>query len=114
MLQHYAVISNSQFTCKQKYVCNGYFPILYWRLKELKESVLRIHSIVAGAKIETSHQFNGDSFESKWHQSKSPEILVDFLPSFSSASFSLEVECRNIEILHDYNALILFQRNLDH
>ena len=108
-----AVIFNNASTCKQFFTCNGYFPILYWRLKDLRQSILKIHSIFAGATIETNHQFTSENFKvENWHQSKSPDILIDFISTNSSSSFSLEVECRNIEVLNDFNALVLFQRIL--
>ena len=78
----------------------------------MNESLLQIHAIVAGANVIETYEFgSGTSFKSKeWYQSRASEVIIDYTAFDQSSNYTLEVECRNIELLHNQDALVYFQR----
>ena len=45
-----------------------------------------------------------------WYQSMSSEIIIDYTAFDKLSNYTLQVECRNIELLHNQDALVFFQR----
>ena len=108
-----AIFSNEGSSCKETFSCNGVLGYLYFRVNELTESLLQIHAIVAGANLIETYDFgdtNSTYLTKKWYQSTASEIIIDYSASNKSSKYSLEVECRNIELLHNQDALVYFQR----
>ena len=86
---------------------------LFFQVQEVKYSLLQIHSIVNGANIANTYDFGDENrlHETKqWYQSMASEIIIDFKAENQSSTFILNVECRNIELLHNQDALVYFQR----
>ena len=79
----------------------------------MKNSLLQIHSIVNGVNIAKTYEF-GDKNRlhetQQWYQSMASEIIIDFKGENKASIFTLNVECRNIELLHNQDALVYFQR----
>ena len=76
-------------------------------------STLQIHAIVAGANLIETYDFvdNKSTYlMRKWFKSSSSEIIIDYTAFNQSSNYTLEVECRNIELLHNQDALVYFQR----
>ena len=108
-----AILSNHGSSCKETFSCNGVFGYLYFRVNELTESLLQIHAIVAGSNLKETYDFgdqNSIYLTKKWYQSTASEIIIDYSAFNKSSKYTLEVECRNIELLHNQDALIYFQR----
>ena len=108
-----AVFSNQGSSCKETFSCDGVLGFLYFRVNELTDSLLQIHAIVAGSNLIETYVIgdNNSTFVTKkWYKSTSSEIIIDFTAFNRSSNYSLEVECRNIELLHNQDALVYFQR----
>ena len=45
-----------------------------------------------------------------WYQSISSKIIIDYTAFDKLSNYTLQVECRNIELLHNQDALVYFQR----
>ena len=79
----------------------------------MNESLLQIHAIIAGANVIETYEFgNGrTSYNSKeWYQSRASQVIIDYTAFDQLSNYTLEVECRNIELLHNQDALVYFQR----
>lgn len=108
-----AIFSNRGSSCKETFSCNGVLGFLYFRVNELTDSLLQIHAIVAGSNLIETYEFgdnNSTLVTKKWYKSTSSEIIIDYTAFNRSSNYSLEVECRNIELLHNQDALVYFQR----
>ena len=108
-----AIFSNEGSSCKETFSCNGVLGYLYFRVNELNESVLQIHAIVAGSNLIETYDFgdkNSTYLTKKWYHSTASEIIIDYSAFNKSSKYTLEVECRNIELLHNQDALVYFQR----
>ena len=87
--------------------------ILYYRVDELYRSLLKIHDIVAGTNIKETYEFgtSNNTYQfGQWYQSTSSQIIVDYSAVDELSNYTLNVECRNIELLHNQDALVYFQR----
>lgn len=87
--------------------------ILYYRVDEVHRSLLKIHAIVAGSNIKETYEFgtpNNTYKFGQWYQSTSAQIIIDYSALDESSNYKLNVECRNIELLHNQDALVYFQR----
>ena len=90
-----AIFSNQGESCKEKYTCEGILAILYFRVRQVNRSQLKIHAIVAGSNLMETYEFiSKDYFLFKeassggatnntyqfgqWYQSKASEIIIDF------------------------------------
>ena len=108
-----AIFSNQGSSCKETFSCNGVLGFLYFRVNELTKSTLQIHAIVAGANLIETYDFEDNKstyLMRKWFKSSSSEIIIDYTAFNQSSNYTLEVECRNIELLHNQDALVYFQR----
>ena len=108
-----AMFSNEGSSCKETFSCNGVLGYLYFRVDDLSESLLQIHAIVAGSNLIETYDFgdtNSTYLTKKWYQSTASEIIIDYSAFNKSSKYILEVECRNIELLHNQDALVYFQR----
>ena len=93
--------------------------ILFYRVDELHRSLLKIHAIVGGTNLRETYEF-GTSRSSNntvstnqlghWYQSSSSQIIIDYTAFSEFSNYTLNVECRNIELLHNQDALVYFQR----
>ena len=45
-----------------------------------------------------------------WYQSMSSKIIIDYTAFDKLSNYTLQVECRNIELLHNQDAIVYFQR----
>ena len=87
--------------------------ILFYQVDGVHRSVLKIHAIVAGANIKETYEFgtSNNTYQfGKWYQSASSEIIIDYSAFGEFSNYTLNVECRNIELLHNQDALVYFQR----
>ena len=76
-----AIFSNGGSSCKETFSCNGVLGYLYFRMKELTDSKLQIHAIVAGANLKETYDFgdkNSIYLTKKWYQSTASEIIIDY------------------------------------
>ena len=108
-----AIFSNEKESCKEKFTCDGVLGFLFFQVQEVENSLLQIHSVVNGAKIFNTYDFGDENrlYQTKqWYQSMASEIIIDFIAEDKSSNFTLDVECRNIELLHNQDALVYFQR----
>ena len=108
-----AIFSSKKESCKEKFTCDGVLGFLFFQVQEVENSLLQIHSVVNGAKIFNTYNFGDKNrlYQTKqWYQSMASEIIIDFRAEDESSNFTLNVECRNIELLHNQDALVYFQR----
>ena len=108
------MFSNHGASCKEIFSCVGVFGYLHFRVNELTESVLQIHSIVAGMSLKDTYTFgeqNSTYHTGKWYQSTASEIIINYSALNELSNYTLEIECRNVELLHNQDALVYFQRN---
>ena len=87
--------------------------ILYYRVDEVHRSLLRIHAIVGGTNLKETYEFGTSNNKyqlGKWYQSASSQIIIDYSAIYEFSNYTLNVECRNIELLHNQDALVYFQR----
>ena len=74
-----AIFSNEGSPCKETFSCNDVLGYLYFRLKELTDSKLRIHAIVAGTNLKETYDFGDSTYlTKKWYQSTASEIIIDY------------------------------------
>ena len=76
-----AIFSNQGESCKEKFTCEGVLAILYFRVRQVNRSQLKIHAIVAGSNLIETYEFSStnNTYQfGQWHQSKASEIIIDF------------------------------------
>ena len=86
---------------------------LFYRVDEIYRSLLKIHAIVAGSNIKETYKLgttNSTYQIGRWYQSMSSQIIIDYSAFDEFSNYTLNVECRNIELLHNQDALVYFQR----
>ena len=86
---------------------------LFYRVDEVHRSLLKIHAIVAGSNIKETYELgttNSTYQIGRWYQSMSSQIIIDYSAFDEFSNYTLNVECRNIELLHNQDALVYFQR----
>ena len=108
-----AVFSNKGASCKETFSCNGVMGILYYRVDEVHRSLLNIHAIVGGSNLKETYDFgtiNSTYQLGQWYQSTSSQVIIDYNAFDEFSNYTLNVECRNIELLHNQDALVYFQR----
>ena len=87
--------------------------ILYYRVDEVHRSLLNIHAIVGGSNLKETYDFgtiNSTYQLGQWYQSTSSQVIIDYNAFDEFSNYTLNVECRNIELLHNQDALVYFQR----
>ena len=90
-----------------------YGPRLFQRYVDTCPSISGRNVLVLPSSIQDTYEFsNVDSTYQveRWYQSVSSKIIIDFTAFDKSSNYTLQVECRNIELLHNQDALVYFQR----
>ena len=69
--------------------------------------------LVQASLIQDTYEFSNENSTYQvetWYQSMTSKIIIDYTAFDELSNYSLEVECRNIELLHNQDALVYFQR----
>ena len=69
--------------------------------------------LVRASSIQDTYEFssaNSTYQVETWYQSISSKIIIDYTAFDKLSNYTLQVECRNIELLHNQDALVYFQR----